>query len=365
MPEPNDDFSIKTAPAREKKEKSGYGRGCLIAGVIFAGLFTIAIVLGFAFIMFIGLIGSTLTDLSLPQAKSSQYKFREEYVSGEYFSGNKIAMIEIQGVILSATSNPMFTVADSNYICDQLKYIAEDQKVKALVIKINSPGGEVVATDNIHHQLQKIRKERKIPVIAVMESMAASGGYYVAAGCDYIVAHRMTFTGSIGVIIKSYKYIELFKKVGLQANVFKSGKMKDILSGARPDDPAERKVIQILVDNSYLEFVKIVAAGRPKLTVDKIRTTKIGDGRIFDGEQALKLNLVDQLGYFDDAVTQAAKKAKLGKDYQVVRYMPHFSFAQLFGQANSSSKKLEIKLPGAEKMSGLETGKMYYLPENW
>jgi len=344
-------------------EKSGGkgGRGCLFLVILFSGIF----ILGSALLIFAGIVTLLFNLPSLPALhsfKPSPY-FEEEFIEGDYFSRNKIVVLDIRGVIMDAAGSSYYSCADAQTICDQIKYATEDASVKAVILKINSPGGEVVASDIIHHHVMELKKKARIPVIASMDSMAASGGYYIAVASDHIVANRMTMTGSIGVIIETYKYHDLFAKVGVQSEIYKSGQMKDLLDGSRPSTEAEKKIVQKMVTDTYNEFVKIVAAGRPGLTEEHIKTTKIGDGRVFSGEEALELNLVDSLGFFQDAVKKAAEKASLS-DYQVIRYQEPFSFAKLFSQTRAASK-VHVSLPGTEKKAVLESGKLYFLPTVW
>jgi protease-4 len=338
------------------------GKGCVTCAIIaFA-----AIVIG-VFFLFAFLISTVFSAKQSGKMASFfhrnpfQPSYFEEFVEGNPGSKNKIVVIDIKGVIADTAGAPYYSFANASYICRQIKYIMEEKNVKAVILDIDSPGGGVVASDMIHHQIQRLRDETGIPVIALMRSLAASGGYYVAAPCDWIVANRMTLTGSIGVIIQTYKYFDLFKKIGLKDESFTSGKMKDILNGARPTNPAERLVVQKLVNNTYEEFVKVVADGRPGLTVQKIKGSEIGDGRIFDGTEALSLGLVDELGFFSDATLKASEMAKI-KDFKVVRYQEPFSFSRLFMGAEGE-KDINLRIPGSKQTFELEKGKMYFLPK--
>jgi protease-4 len=313
-------------------------------------------------------IAAVAMNSPLPALPAKQYPyFNEQHISGSGPSSNKIAVIDVRGVILNdGGASSFYSMADSKNITDQIKFASKDKNVKGIIINIDSPGGEVVASDLIYQEIRAARA-KGVPVVACMNSIAASGGYYVAAGCDYIVAHKMTLTGSIGVIIETYKYYELFTKIGVRSEVYKSGPMKDILDGSRPSTEAEKKIVQDLVNATYNDFVGIVAQGR-KIPAQIIKTTEIGDGRVFDGEQALKLKLVDELGYFDTAVKKAAGMSGLNENnVQVIRYQKPFSLAQLFGEASASfsGKPLSLLPPGADRHMSLEPGKMYFLPQVW
>jgi protease IV len=344
----NDNFN--RFPSSQQPMPAKKNNGCLIAGII--GGITIFTI--FTLFIILAIIASLLGDPSKPN-------FTEKYISGDEFSENKIAVIDISGVIL--TDGPAGKVVSARTICEQLRYVVrDDSEVKAVILRINSPGGGVVASDMIHQAILRLREEHQMPVIAVMETVAASGGYYIAVASDHIIANRLTITGSIGVIAQSYNFHKLLEKIGVSGTSFKSGSMKDMLNPAKPRNPEADAIMQQLIDTTYNEFVNIVAAGRKELTVKQIKDSVIGDSRILDGTQAYKLKLVDQLGYFEDAVAVAAKRAKLGEDYVVVRYQPPFSLANIF-QFKAPVDKLKIELPGNGKIAAeLKPGQLYFLP---
>ena len=346
----NDNFNSCPPPQSTVPVKKN--SGCLIAGVI-SGITILTI---FSLFIILAIVVALIGAPGKPN-------FAEKYISGDELSENKIAVIDISGIIL--TNGPASKVASARVICEQLNYLVrEDSKVKAVILRINSPGGGVVASDIIHQAILRLRKEHKLPVIAVMETVAASGGYYIAVACDHIVANRLTITGSIGVIAQSYNYHKLLNKIGVSAKSYKSGSMKDMLNPAKPRDPAADAIMQQMIDTTYNEFVKIVADGRQELTVKQIKDSVIGDSRILDGAQAYKLKLIDQLGYFEDAIIVAAKRAKLGDDYIVVNYQPPFSLTNIFN-FKSPVDKLKIELPGNGKISAeLKPGQLYFLPTN-
>jgi protease-4 len=233
--------------------------------------------------------------------------------------------------------------------------------VKAIVLVIDSPGGEVTASDVIYQAVVKARAKK--PVVVFMDSLAASGGYYVSCGGTYTIANETTLTGSIGVIMQTLNYKDLFDKVGLKMVTMKSGKMKDMLSGSRPITEEEQAYVQGLIMETYGKFVGIVAKER-KLDENKLRNG-IADGRVVSGKDALENKLIDQLGSVEDAY---AKAMELGKapNAPVVRYEAAFHLGKLFrllGQSESrSSSKVEVSLTEALKPK-LEAGRLYYLPE--
>ncbi|OGV51439.1 MAG: hypothetical protein A2X49_16945 [Lentisphaerae bacterium GWF2_52_8] len=344
-------------PAQPKRKKWG----CVGIGAILIGLASLTVAAGLCLIAALALLSK------LPGLQKNYY-FEEEFVEGNQFSSNKIVIIEVSGIILGGGDSSMYAVASSEEICKKLRACAEDSSVKAVIVRLNTPGGEVTASDVIHHEILKLRQEYEMPVIACMESMAASGGYYVASACEHIVANRLTTTGSIGVIIETYNYGELMAKLGLKSEIYKSGPMKDILDGSRPRTEAEKEIVQKLVNDTYAEFLKIVAKGRSHtgITMEKLRSTNIADGRIFDGAEAQKLGLVDELGYLEDAIAVATKRAKLGDgEYQVVRYHEPFSLMRFLGEASGPSKALRVELPATQRSLNLDPGKLYFLPSAW
>lgn len=300
---------------------------------------------------------------SLPEDIKS---FDRDYISGNRDSDNLILVVPVCGVIHSGDAENMLSEegAAASKICGQLKIAAKNKDVKAVIVKIDSPGGEVVASDQIYNAIKTVRAAGK-PVIAQMNSLAASGGYYVAVGCDKIIAHPMTTTGSIGVIVQTYKYYNLFQKIGLESEPYTSGAMKDLLSGTRPTSPAEKELIQRHVNSVYEYFVKVCAEGRPGLSVEKIKNSQIGDGRIFLAAEAKKLGMIDQIGYFEDAEKVAASSANIAADYKVISLRRKFSLSTLFSsRTNTAGANVNVRLPGDSANIKLEQGKFYFLPVN-
>jgi protease IV len=335
--------------------------GCLFAIMAFLSSCFIGIII-LVIIIFFLLSGSLKKITEKPLTSSNSFK--EVYHSGNSKSKNKIALIKINGIILSGET-PWSTAANADKICDELSLAASDKNIKAVILDIESPGGEITATDKVYHYVQKIRKTNK-PVVALLGSVAASGGYYVAVGADYIIANRLTTTGSIGVLVNSFNFYKLLEKIGISDEVYKSKEMKDLLNPARPRTPAEKKIVQNLVNESYNEFVKIVSTGRisknPKLTPSYIENSKIGDGRIFSGAQALKLGLIDKLGYFENAENQIVKMANLKKnDFQIVTYKENLSITDLIQKFMSENFSLKVDIPGVSQYNAIEFGKFYYL----
>ncbi len=205
--------------------------------------------------------------------------------------GEKVGVVEIRGVI----ANPKAIIL-------QLKKFRKNENVKAIVLRIDSPGGGVGPSQEIYSEVKKTTLQKK--VVASMGAIAASGGYYVAAASDHIMANPGTITGSIGVVMEFANMEELFKKIGISAHVIKSGDYKDIGSPLRKMTPEERSLLKGFVDNVHQQFVAAVAEGR-KMSEESIRA--MADGRILSGQQAQELGLIDSLGNMEDAIAMAAK----------------------------------------------------------
>ena len=269
----------------------------------------------------------------------------------------KIAVIPVQGIIYTDDQTEWGTSMVDD-IKNALQTALEDDSVKAVVLAVNSPGGEVTASDIIYHEVLKVQKKK--PVVVAMTSLAASGAYYIACAADWIVANETTFTGSIGVIIQSLNYEGLFDKVGLDAVVFKSGKFKDMLSGSRPMTPEEQAYVESMVMQVYERFLGIVSRAR-NLPADGLRET-FADGRIITGKDAKEAGLVDQIGYVEDAYDKARALAD-APDAGVIRYQSGINFQRLLRLIGAGAQsKVQVQLDGAPRFR-LQPGQAYLLPE--
>ena len=283
-------------------------------------------------------------------------RFREILLQrGTRGTTDKIALITMRGLISSSIPG---TVGDSmvDDMRTALEQAREDDRVKAIVLEIDSPGGEVTASDAIYSAVVKARARK--PVVVYMDSLAASGGYYVSCGGKFLMASDTTITGSIGVIIQTLNYEQLFNKVGLASVIFKSGKFKDMLNGARPITPEERELVQSFIMKTYDKFLSIVATER-NLSADLLRNT-IADGRILSGKDAFDSKLIDGLGQFEDAFTKA-KQLGNAPEAKFVKYGPPFSLSRLFRLFGQADSKLELQLP-KQLVPQLESGRAYFLP---
>lgn len=230
--------------------------------------------------------------------------------SGDY--KKRIALLSVTGTIQDIGSGSVWAPLeyDHQFFLSQLDSILEDKTVKAVVLHVDSPGGGVIESAEIHEKLVQIKEERKIPIYVSMGSMAASGGYYIAAPADKIFAHRETITGSIGVIMQSYNIAELADKLGIKFETIKSGKHKDMLGGTRETTKEELAMIQEMINESYEAFVDVVEQGRG---MSEAAVKKVADGRILSGTQAMRAGLVDEIGDLEDVITSIREDHNLQK----------------------------------------------------
>jgi protease IV len=316
--------------------------------------------------LFVALCASLFVNLVLMVAAFQRFggirepepipRFREILLQrGARATTDKIAVITMRGLISSSLPG---TVSDS--MVDDMRaafqQARDDSRVKGIVLEIDSPGGEVTASDAIYSALAKTRARK--PVVVYMDSLAASGGYYVSCGGKFLMANETTITGSIGVIIQTLNYEQLLNKVGLASVVFKSGKFKDMLNGARPITPEERELVQSFIMKTYDKFLGIVAKER-NLPADLLRNT-IADGRILSGKDAFEHKLIDGLGELDDAFGKA-KELGNAPDAKVVKYGPPFTLSRFFRIFGETDSKIELTLP-KQLIPQLESGRAYFLP---
>ncbi|MDR7555284.1 MAG: signal peptide peptidase SppA [Armatimonadota bacterium] len=233
----------------------------------------------------------------------------ERYLSGE--GPEKIAVVRVVGPISREGRGVALlgTGASSRALVALLERARRDPAIRAVIVELDTPGGSVVASDELYQALVALRRAGK-PVVALLTEVAASGGYYVAAAADHIVAAPTTVTGSIGVIVALANTEALSRKIGVRTIVFKSGAFKDLGNPNRPMTPAEAAIVQRLVDEAYARFVEAVARGR---RMDPARVRRLADGRIYTGLQAQRLGLVDSLGHLPAAVTIAMRRAGLAQ----------------------------------------------------
>jgi len=280
---------------------------------IAAGLFVFSII-----------ISATSTFLNQSEMFSEAFaaanaEFSEEVIE-EGTSLDKILVLNVNGVIQDTGEDVTSFFSSPGYnhqmFLDMIEAAGEDNHIKGVILRVNSPGGGVVESAEIHKKLIELKEKSKKPIYVSMGTQAASGGYYISTAADKIFAAPDTLTGSLGVIMQSVNYGELAEKFGVKVETIKSGPYKDIFSPTREMTEEERKILQAMVDNAYQGFVNVIAEGR-SLSEEDVR--KIADGRIYDGRQAKENNLIDELGYFDDTVAAMKKDLKI-ENAQVIEY---------------------------------------------
>jgi len=277
----------------------------------------------------------------------------EETVEGK--GKAKILLMDVSGMLSDETGglalgSPPPRVPIVARVREELQKAEEDDAVKALIVRINSPGGTITASDLIYREIDTFKTRRKIPVVAVMMDVAASGGYYAALAADTIVALPTTVTGSIGVIMLTVNAQGLMEKIGVAPLAIKSGELKDAGSPFRPLTAQERAVFQSVIDQMYGRFVTLIARSR-KIPEDRVRT--FADGRIYTAEQAKALGLVDEIGYMDDVVAAARKAAGIEEARVIMYQRPKDFRANFYSAAPAPVPGLETSL---QQLTALVSG---------
>jgi protease-4 len=314
---------------------------------------------------------------------SSGLTLEERHHSGKTDSYNKVAVIRMEGAIMEGLLG---------YVNKQIEKAAEDEHVKAVVLRINSPGGTITASDDLHRRLTDLRqgkpdKHRAAkPLVVSMASLAASGGYYIAMPASPLFAERTTVTGSIGVYAAFPNIAGLANKYGISMEVIKAGAIKDSGSMFHHMTPQERQVWQDMVDHAYQEFVNVVERGRPtlkgnmttpileRMIPDRDENGKVvkedgkvkmvpftrqrADGGIFTADQALELGLIDKIGYLDDAINEARQQAGLGEDFQAIQYERPWS---LLGGLLGADATMPENHWNPRRLASAATPRLWYL----
>src|ERR1051325_4360958 len=348
------------APSRPVRKS----RGWMIIAIILLLLLVVSAFFNFGHVFdrFVRLDGLQMHHVAGPRL--------EEALIEDNGGSSKIAVVPVEGVITGQiVDRGGFNMVD--IIKAQLKRADEDDKVKAVLLKVDSPGGEVLASDEISNAIKDFQDDSRKPVIVSMGSLAASGGYYVSAPCRYIVANELTITGSIGVIMSTWNYRGLMTKGGIRPYTHKSGRFKDMLSGERePNEiPAEeREMVQKFINETYEKFKDVVAKGRKQAHEDNGKDGKalapnwaeFADGRILSGKEALELGLVDQVGNFEAAVKAAKKIGGIRGNVNLIENGQRGVLAVLlgiFGRSESRALKVDIGIEAPK----IEAGRMYFL----
>ncbi len=268
----------------------------------------------------LGLLLLTATGCMTSSLFPRTSPLEEVVLSGE--GRNKILLVEVSGILTSAKPGGVLDrffdrLSLPARFKEELAKAEDDEAVKAIVLRINTPGGTVTASDILYHEIQGLKKTREIPVIASIMDLGTSGGYYVAMAADQVVAHPSSVTGSLGVIMLTLNASGLMEKIGVRADAVKSGPHKDMGSPFRTMTERDRAIFQSVIDNFYDRFLRVIEQGRPNLKSETIR--QLADGRIYSAAQAQDHGLVDVIGYVDDAIELAKKKAGI-EEAQVVMY---------------------------------------------
>ncbi len=276
-------------------------------------------------VLVLGFVGLVFWGIS--SAVSTSEGRTETVITG---SGEKIAVIELKGVI-----------ASSDDVIRQLKKYRDNRSIRAIVLRIDSPGGGVVPSQEMYEELRATRESGK-PVIVSMGSLAASGGYYVACGASRLVANRGTLTGSIGVISEFLTYGDALRKLGVDMRTIKSGRLKDSGTPMRKMTDEEARYFQALMDDVHRQFIGVVEEERH---IDHEKAVALSDGRVFTGEEAVHLGLVDTLGTYEDAIKIAAAMSGITGEPSIVKERRRVSWLDpLLGDADQTVKQLKQEL---------------------
>ena len=282
---------------------------------------------------------------------------QEIVLSGE--GRDKVLLVEISGIL---TSSKPSGVLDRFFdrlslparFKEELTKAADDEAVKAIVLRINSPGGTVTASDILYHEIRELKKTREIPVIASIMDLGTSGGYYVAMSADRVVAHPSSVTGSLGVIMLTLNASGLMEKIGVRADAVTSGPHKDMGSPFRTMTDQDRAIFQGVIDSFYARFLRVIEQGRPNLEPETIR--QLADGRIYSATQAKDHGLVDEIGYVDDALALAKKEAGI-EEARVVMYQRAGGYhPNIYAQGPGGPGRADWVFPKLDPVSLLLTG---------
>ena len=325
-------------PPRPRGRRSYFG--CLG----WAGLLVCLMIIGFQTI-FILAQGITVGSFDIEDS------IQEKFVSHERRGRDKVAIITVSGVIMEG----------DGFVKRQIDRARKDDKVKALVIRIDSPGGTVTASDFIYHHLGKLRDDNSLPIVVSMGSVAASGGYYIAMVVgdqeDSIFAEPTTTTGSIGVIIPHYDITGLMQEWGIENDSIASHRRKQMLSMTKKLSDEDREILEAYLNETFKRFKEIVRSGRPALRDDDERLTELATGEIFTATQAQRHGLVDKIGFVEEAVNRAIELAGLDeKNVRVVRYARPKSLFELASSAKSVGRRIDLA-----SFLELSVPKAYYL----
>jgi protease IV len=282
---------------------------------------------------------------------------------GKGFSPSKVAIIEVEGMLINARSGGFLQPTENklSLFTQQMDRAANDPSVKAVVLRINSPGGTVVCSDTMYEMVRTFRAKTHKPVVADTQEVAASGAYYVACGCDKIVAHPTSLVGSIGVIFEEFEVTGLMQKVGVKSNAITSGPHKEMGSPFKKLEPDERAIMQHMVDEFYARFKGVVMDSR-HISDENVKDAT--DGRVFSGAEAQRIGLVDQIGLLDDAL-DLARDMGHAPGAEVIMYKRPFGYSGSIYSSGSTpapqASELRLKVPGMPDADESLPEGFYYL----
>ena len=280
---------------------------------------------------------------------------------GGLFVSNRIAIIDVDGLLMNQRQIGLLGSGENpvSAFIEKLDKAQADSRVKAVVLRINSPGGGVTAADIMYRRAKQLKADRKIPVVAIIEDVGASGGYYLACSADAIIAHPTAVTGSIGVLVQTVSLSGTLSKIGVDAKAITSGKFKDMGSPLKPLDVNDAALIQNIVTEFYGRFVDVVSAGRPKLAKEKV--TELADGRVYTGQQAVENGLVDSIGYVDDAVVLAKKLSGAQRVKVVMYHRPVGRKPNVYSSAQDMAPQMNLVNINAPGLVNLSQPRFLYL----
>jgi protease-4 len=286
----------------------------------------------------------------------------QEVVLIDSSTKEKVLVIDINGPI-STQRTPGLLNREGDLLSrvySRLRKASLDPNVKGVILRLDTPGGEGTASDIIYNEVLRFKQKTRLPVVASMMGVAASGGYYIACASDFIFAHPTTITGSIGVIAILPGFKKAMDKIGVEVNVIKSGKMKDAGSPFKEMSIEEKEYFRDMIDNMYRKFLDVVYANRKDhLSKDAIK--KLADGRVFHAQKALELKLIDRIGYFNDALDKVLEMANI-RDAKVIAYTYHpLKKTNIYANATTAENPLSLNVPLLQNLFPyLKTG-IYYL----
>ena len=305
--------------------------------------------------------GCAAPSLLITPVTSRRALQETELSSDSFFARTKIALIDVSGVLRNTRQRGLLSQSEQpvSLFLEQLDKARRDSSVKAVILRINSPGGSVVASELMHNEIMHFKKSKK-PIMAVMMDVAASGGYYIACACDEIVAQPSTITGSIGVIMQLLNVADTMKMIGIKSDAITSGAFKAGGSPLKELQPEEREVFQRIVNDMYDRFIDVVVAGRPALNEQTIR--RLADGRIYTASQAVDVGLVDKIQTLRETIKSIKKRIgsssiRLVTYHRPESYRPNY-YASAPAPATSQINLLNVDLSG---WPGLTTPEFMYL----